>query len=386
MPIGFPLTPALNDEWPVVSPIWRYDGVKWVAIAGTGVSGATPITDRLPSLVATDDFIALRANVPYLVAASVVEAGPVAATAPAVFTAGQWTAAATAVAGEISFDLTALPSNGGSAITALEYRVGTGAAIAFTGTGTGVRVVTAGLTAGTPVDLQVRAVNAVGAGAWSDVKNRTPLAGGGSLEWVVSPTAYVEYSSLTAHNIAVPAGALVGDMLILALPWWAGEPPVSVLTNTGQSLAVLAQYSSASEVGSVRGVVIAGSVPTTVTVTTAAATELRAHLQLARGVVQVAGTVLDGNNIGARAALTYNTDAAAALVMSLYTTSGSDSRVLTGYTPSGGSGTIYTKWPFSVFGVATGSHSGATGANNAAATWDVVDTSGGRWISLALKP
>jgi hypothetical protein len=194
MPIGFPLTPALNDEWPVVSPIWRYDGTKWNAIAGSGVPGtATPVTARLTSIVGTDDFIGLRASVPYLVSASTIATytgGAPADTEPAAFSAGQWTAAATATAGEISFNLTTLPADGGSAITALEYRVGAGAAIAFVGTGTGVRVVTAGLTAGTPVDLQIRAVNAVGAGAWSDVKNRTPLAGGSA--------TLVRFSSLTS--------------------------------------------------------------------------------------------------------------------------------------------------------------------------------------------
>jgi hypothetical protein len=193
MPIGFPLTPALDDEWPVVSPIWRYDGTKWNAIAGSGVPGtATPVTARLTSIVGTDDFIGLRASVPYLVSASTIATytgGAPADTEPAAFTAGQWTAVATAVPGEISFNLSPLPSDGGSPITALEYRVGAGAAIAFTGTGTGVRVVTAGLTAGVAVDLQVRAVNAVNPGAWSDIKNRTPLAGGSA--------TLVRFSSLT---------------------------------------------------------------------------------------------------------------------------------------------------------------------------------------------
>lgn len=143
---------------------------------------STPVTERLTALNATDDFVVLRGGAPYLVAANVVAAyagGSPAATAPAAFVAGQWSADATATPGEISFNLDPLPADGGSPITALEYRVGTGAAIAFAGTGAGVRVVTAGLTAGAAADLQVRAVNAVGSGPWSDIKNRTPLAAGG---------------------------------------------------------------------------------------------------------------------------------------------------------------------------------------------------------------
>ena len=165
-----------------------------------------PITARLTTLAGTDDLIALRASVPYLASLSAVATytgGSPAATAPAAFTAGQWTAAATSTPGEISFNLTALPADGGSAITALEYRVNTGAAIAFSGTGTGVRVVTAGLTAGVAVDLQVRAVNAVGAGAWSDIKNRTPLAGGSSASYL-SDTFTAGTDSIT---ITRPAGA-----------------------------------------------------------------------------------------------------------------------------------------------------------------------------------
>lgn len=137
---------------------------------------------------------------------------PTPATAPAAFTAGDWTAAATATAGEISFDLVTLPSDGGSAITALEYRVDGGAAIAFTGTGTGVRVVTAGLTAGVASDLEVRAVNAVGAGAWSDVKNRTPAAsGGGGAMAVLSSTMVENYFDV--FNVTIPA-TTAGSSLI----------------------------------------------------------------------------------------------------------------------------------------------------------------------------
>lgn len=177
MPLGFPSSPTLGQQWPAVSPVWEFDGAKWVSIAGTPALA----TARLASIVATDDLIAMRAGVPHLASAFVVAGyagGSPVATAPAAYTPGQWSAAATLTPGEISFDLSALPSDGGSAITALQYRVGVGAAVAFTGTGTGVRVVTAGLTAGVAADLQVRAVNAVGAGAWSDVKARTPVASG----------------------------------------------------------------------------------------------------------------------------------------------------------------------------------------------------------------
>lgn len=176
MPFGAPPSPTMGQVWPTVNPRWMFDGTNWVSIAGQLV------TESVDPLVTTDQFLILRAGEAKLVTASVVAdfaGGGSPDTVPAALTAGQWEAAATANPGEISFNILTLPADGGSPITALEYRVGTGSAIAFTGTGTGVRVVTAGLTAGVAADLQVRAVNAVGAGAWSDTKNRTPAASGG---------------------------------------------------------------------------------------------------------------------------------------------------------------------------------------------------------------
>lgn len=239
MPIGFPPSPTLGQQWPVASPLWQFDGTNWVSIAGT-IGAATPVTARLTSLVNTDDFIGLRASVPYLVAASVIAdyvGAPPAATAPAALTVGQWSAAATSTPGEISFNISALPADGGSAITALEYRVGSGSAIPFTGTGTGVRVVTAGLSAGVAVDLQVRAVNAVDAGAWSDVKNRTPLAGGGggSLTIVQAPVAVETEAGTVLERSLTAVGA--GNHLIVAVCGSTSGGAPTITDSAGNSWA-----------------------------------------------------------------------------------------------------------------------------------------------------
>jgi hypothetical protein len=482
MPIGFPLTPALNDEWPVASPIWRYDGTKWNAIAGTGVAGATPITDRLASLVATDDFIALRADVPYLVAASVVEAGPVAATAPAAltvgqwtaeatvtpgeiginistlpadggsaitaleyrvgagaavalsglatglrvvtagfsagvsadiqvravnavgagawsdtktrtplagasapsaFTAGQWTAAATATAGQISFDLTALPSNGGSAITALEYRVGAGAAIAFAGTGTGVRVVTAGLTAGVAVDLQVRAVNAVGAGAWSDIKNRTPLAGGGSaVAWGAAGTVYEGFN--TTHTVPVVAGGAVGEMLLVLLH--GGATISSINTNTSQALTLLATHSNGGITGRLYGVVISGSVPTSVSVVLGALDDLQAQTFFGEGVTAAGGIQTNGSSISAITAYPYTSTVAESLVFA-FLAHPSALNIATATFNGADAAFSITKWTnpnyISTF---TGKHDGTVGAQTIPVTWGGGASTDGRWMTVELVP
>lgn len=231
---------------------------------------ATP--GRITSLLATDDFIIYRGGLPYLVAASVVEAGVPAATAPAAFTAGQWTAAATSTPGEISFDLTALPSDGGSAITALEYRVNTGSAIAFTGTGTGVRVVTAGLTAGVAVDLQVRAVNAVGAGAWSDIKNRTPLASGGGGTYEIAGSGQSVPGGGDPRTAPVPAGAATGDRLLIMFR--SSEAVTSVTDDAGTSWSALTIPEATAEDKVYISAPLGGSIPTTITMDLAASAYL----------------------------------------------------------------------------------------------------------------
>lgn len=213
-----------------------------------------------------------------------------AATAPAAFTSGQWTAAATSTPGEISFDLTALPSDGGSAITSLEYRVNTGSAIAFTGTGTGVRVVTAGLTAGVAVDLQVRAVNAVGAGAWSDIKNRTPASAGGST--VLRGVSRSGPSFGGSLALTIPAEMQAGDQLVLVLYGDTAYTSADVGTFTDRTPA---SWLSAP---SPRRLLISntfGSVPGSVTLTMAGSALHEASVFAVAGV-STAATL--GANVG----------------------------------------------------------------------------------------
>ena len=147
------------------------------------------------------------------------------ATVPAAFTNLQWDAQPTAVPGEMEYQVTALPSDGGSAITALEYRVGAGAAIALTGTGIGNRTVTSGWSAGTAADTQIRAVNAIGAGAWSEPAiNRTPAAAGGGAAYIASTTAD-GFNTITG---TLPAGVTATDTLV-ALLWSTNSASLETL-------------------------------------------------------------------------------------------------------------------------------------------------------------
>lgn len=82
----------------------------------------------------------------------------------------QWTAVP--ASGGALLDIGELPADGGSAITSLEVSLDGGAPETLSGTGTGERTV---LFTGTKA-IQVRAVNAIGAGEWSVAKTRTALA------------------------------------------------------------------------------------------------------------------------------------------------------------------------------------------------------------------
>lgn len=100
------------------------------------------------------------------------------ASAPSAFTAGQWSLADNPSVGgdQLTLNIQALPANGGSSITNLEYRYdsgsGYGAAQSLSGTGTGTQSIT--VTSETEADVQIRAVNANGSAPWSDVKTATP--------------------------------------------------------------------------------------------------------------------------------------------------------------------------------------------------------------------
>jgi hypothetical protein len=135
-----------------------------------------------------------------------------AATAPAAFTSGQWTATTGSGASEIDINITALPSDGGSAITALQYSTDAGATwAALSGTGTGSRTVdqhsdgtTGTLTPSTSYDVMARAVNALGSGPDSDTK--TVLAGAAA-------------SGFTENAVVVNLGAsIVADQGIDNMP------------------------------------------------------------------------------------------------------------------------------------------------------------------------
>jgi hypothetical protein len=128
---------------------------------------------------------------------------------PSAFVLGDWTLVNPVTAGDLTLTITSLPYDGDSAITALEYRLDGAGETLLTGTGTGARTISS-LTDGQSYAIEIRAVNAVGDGNWSDVKNAAPTAP------VVTPVllAFGEDPG-TGTTWQEPAAAGLGDLLIV---------------------------------------------------------------------------------------------------------------------------------------------------------------------------
>ncbi len=91
---------------------------------------------------------------------------------PDAFVLANWSIADDGTNGDATVTITTLPADNGSAITDLEYRIGTGAAVSWGATSTGTYGIS-GLPDDTATNIQIRALNANGAGAWSDTKSVT---------------------------------------------------------------------------------------------------------------------------------------------------------------------------------------------------------------------
>jgi hypothetical protein len=162
--------------------------------------------------------------------------GPV-LTAPAQITAGQWTLTDSPSAGgdKLSLNITALPSNGGSAITALQYSLNAGSSwITLAGVGTGARIITV-LAAPAVASVIVRAVNAIGNGLASTAKTQLPS--------VISTTP----ASTTPANTYTFAGdasafTLTGNLslgsYVMGEPFMLSDAAVSFTQTGAPSVAV----------------------------------------------------------------------------------------------------------------------------------------------------
>jgi hypothetical protein len=143
---------------PSLSYQWRRDGV---AISGaTGSTYTIVIADNGADI----DVLETATNVMGAVSEASNAITVDTFTAPNAFTAPDWGVANDGT--NINLNITTLPADGGSPILDIEYRLNGGSAVSTGETTTGSYTITAV----EDDDIQIRATNAIGNGAWSDTK------------------------------------------------------------------------------------------------------------------------------------------------------------------------------------------------------------------------
>lgn len=201
---GIPVVIATNGLGTPVKQVTS--GAPVMTVATNGLGAPIVLTDR---------------GAPF-----VVQGG--ASTAPSAFTAGQWSVTDAATSGTVTVTISSLPSNGGSAITAIQYQVGAGS---WTNSGissTGNFNIT-GLTNGVPVNIKVRAVNAIGNGPDSDTKSVTPTA-------AYDPDAQAYFNVMSPALDDTRKGIINNHVLSLKADGvWANMDQLRPLAQTGSA-------------------------------------------------------------------------------------------------------------------------------------------------------
>jgi len=171
---------------------------------------------------------------------SVASAG---ATAPAQFQSGNWSVSDLGTSGDIRIAITALPSDGGSSITDLEYRLDAGSWTSLASTTTGNYDI-AGLTDGTTYAVAIRAVNAVGNGTASATKNVTPTGVPDAFvdaNWSVATGSSSTELDITIASLPAANGASITDVQydVDASGSWTSLPAYA---GTGTYTVTMATY------------------------------------------------------------------------------------------------------------------------------------------------
>ena len=241
-----------------------------ISVAGTVISIDTNVTGILADQMVTVRIAtsggSATAGLQVNVAASV--------TVPQAFAAANWALAAVPAGRALLVTVSALPDNGGSAISGVDYRIDGGA---WTGTGLtapGSFQIT-GLTDGQPVDVELRAANSIGPGSASDLKEGLPqdtlapvitapsidpvaatislaTSEGGLLLW--SRTMAATYVDGAAMEAAMATSIDSGTITVTA---GGGQYPLSLAPNAaGQGYLHLAQKDAAGNHSAVRSTLV----------------------------------------------------------------------------------------------------------------------------------
>lgn len=172
--INISVLPANNGS-PITAIQYRVGNAPWVTLPDA-VTDAYPVTMAATSTAYDISLRAVNIVGPSAQStAKTVTSGAPAATAPAAFGPAQWSLATGTEPASLTLNILSLPADGGSAITAIEYRIGSGEWVALTDAETGPRSITMPQ-GSTSYSVTIRAVNAVNAGPAATAKTATSAA------------------------------------------------------------------------------------------------------------------------------------------------------------------------------------------------------------------
>lgn len=222
--------PAANGN-PITAIQYRVGTGAWVNLSGTSTG---PYTVAMAAAGAAYD-ISLRAvnavGPAAQSAAKTVTSGAAAATAPATFGPSQWSLVTGTDPASLTLNVLSLPADGGSAITAIEYRVGNGSWVAFADANTGPRTIVMDL-ASTTYSITIRAVNAIGAGSASAAKSATSAAPATQAPAVLT-TPTISGNTTVGSILTRTAGTASGTPTpSLAIRWLRNGTIISGQTGT----------------------------------------------------------------------------------------------------------------------------------------------------------
>lgn len=218
-------TPAFNTVGSYTTNTWHLVHIEYDTAAGeyrsrwtTGATwGAFTAMQQLKNTSAITS-IGIGSNSDSLPAYmdEISDTDPLAAgaTVPSAFVAGNWTLTDLGTDGDLRIGITTLPSDGGSAITDLEYQQDSGSWTSLSATTTGNYDI-ASLTNGTSYDFKIRAVNAEGNGADSDTKSATPTAVPDAFvvgEWSMADTQAGGEVEVTITTLPSANGTAITDL------------------------------------------------------------------------------------------------------------------------------------------------------------------------------
>ncbi|WP_424973102.1 hypothetical protein [Dinoroseobacter sp. S76] len=195
-------------------------------------------------------------TLPSLSVTSGAVAGSQTASAPDAFAAADWTATDAANGGGVDIAIARLPKTNGAPLTTLEYRIDGGA---WTDAGGVGDFTLTGLAVDTEIDLQLRVVNATGAGSASDTKSATPTGTAALTGFLRAFGSATLGDDQTALDDFAPVGSMLAEVMAnaaapggQALAFYKTSGNLNELTDTAVTEAISPGFTTLTVEGAFR--------------------------------------------------------------------------------------------------------------------------------------